>query len=312
MKRVMSWIGMAVLGVGTAFVILEVALRATGYSEPVFYQADERLGWALRPGARGIYTNEGRALVRISAAGMRDRLHPQEKPKGTYRVALLGDGYAEAMQVEYRDTFGFLLEDKLARCSFRPGMQVEVMNFGVRGYRLPQMLEVLEKRARQYSPDLVLVALSSEAGSPDRPVRVVSLEPPWRELLWTGADRLRSIQLLHGQYHRMVEDGGLHASPATALNGTPEALLPRLKRSAADAGASLVVALIHPQPAIEALARREGITTIALAEEMRRREQAAGAPFHGFANATLGRGHWNERGHRAAAEIIAASLCQKK
>lgn len=312
MKRILNWVGMAILGIGTAFVILEVALRATGYSEPVFYQADERLGWALRPGARGMYIDEGRALVRISAAGMRDRLHPQEKPKGTYRIALLGDGYAEAMQVEYRDTFGFLLEDRLARCQFRPGMQVEVLNFGVRGYRLPQMLEVFGQRARQYAPDLVLVALSSEAASPDRPVRVVGLEPPWRELLWTGADRLRSIQLLHGQYHRMAENGGLHASPAPTLEGSPEALLPRLKQAAGDAGAPLVVALIHPQPAIEALGKREGIRTIALAEEMRRREQAAGAPFHGFANASLGRGHWNERGHRAAADIIAASLCQKK
>ena len=312
MKRFLSWIGMAVFGVGTAFVILEVALRASGYSEPVFYQPDERLGWALRPGARGIYMDEGRALVRISAAGMRDRLHPQQKPGGTYRIALLGDGYSEAMQVEYRDTFGFLLEDRLARCDFRPGMQVEVMNFGVRGYRLPQMLEVFEQRARQYSPDLVLVALSSEAGSPDRPVRVVSLEPPWQDILWTGADRLRSIQLLHGQYHRMVKDGGLHASPAPTLQGGPEVLLPRFKQAAAEAGAPLVIALIHPQSAVEAIGKREGILTIPLAEEMRGREQAGGAPFHGFANATVGRGHWNERGHRAAADIIAASLCRQK
>jgi hypothetical protein len=312
MKRFLTWIGMAILGVGTAFVILEIGLRATGYSEPVFYQPDERLGWALRPGARGIYMDEGRALVRISAAGMRDRLHPQRKSDNAYRIALLGDGYAEAMQVEYRDTFGFLLEDRLARCGFRPGMQVEVLNFGVRGYRLAQMLEVFEQRARQYSPDLVLVALSSEAGSPDRPVRVVKLEPPWQEILWTGADRLRSVQLLHGQYHRMVEEGGLHASTASTLKGNPEALLPRLKQAAADAGAALVVALIHPQPAVEGIGAREGIPTIALAEDMRRREQAGGAPFHGFANATLGRGHWNERGHRAAADIIAASLCTKK
>jgi hypothetical protein len=309
MKRLFSWIGMAILGIGTAFVILEIALRATGYSEPIFYQADQKLGWALRPGARGTYMDEGRALVRISAAGMRDRLHGKEKPKDAYRIALIGDGYVEAMQVEDRDTVGFLLESRLAQCKFRPGKRIEVMNFGVRGYRLPQMLEVLESRARAYAPDLVLVALSSDAATPERRVRVVKLDPPWQELLWTGADRLRSVQLLHGQYHRMADAGLLHADVPEVPAGSADAYLPRLKKAAAEAGATLMVALVHPQPQVEAISKKHGIPVIALADEMRRLEQAEGVPFHGFANAVLGRGHWNRRGHLAAADILAAQLC---
>jgi hypothetical protein len=31
--------------------------------------------------------------------------------------------------------------------------------------------------------------------------------------------------------------------------------------------------------------------------------------LHGFENTRLGSGHWNENGHRLAAELVAADLC---
>ncbi|HLS85605.1 MAG TPA: SGNH/GDSL hydrolase family protein [Burkholderiales bacterium] len=313
MRKFFGILSMAVMGIGTAFVILEVGLRAIGYAEPVWYQPDDQLGWALRPGVRGLYMEEGRSTVRINAAGMRDRFHPVEKPAGTYRVALLGDSYVEAMQVEYRHTFGFLLEDRLQRCGFRPDMNVEVLNFGVRGYGLAQMAKLLEQRAQAYSPDLVLVALSSEAGAPDqgvdRGVHLVHLDPPWREVFWRAADRFRSVQLLYGQYHRMTQAGGVYASTGASSKTDPEAMLQRLKATAALGGAELVVALIHPQPKIEAIGKRARIPMIPLAEAMRREEREAGIHFHGFRNATLGRGHWNELGHHAAADLVAERLC---
>ncbi|HEU5040439.1 MAG TPA: hypothetical protein VFT84_06450, partial [Gemmatimonadales bacterium] len=49
----------------------ECGLRLVGYSVPVFHIPDTTLGWVLRPGAHGWQTTEGRAWVRINAAGMR-------------------------------------------------------------------------------------------------------------------------------------------------------------------------------------------------------------------------------------------------
>src|ERR1041384_6895967 len=78
----------------------ELALRAAGYSAPIWYQPDALLGWVMRPGAQGWFTHEGRAYVQVSAEGWRDREHALEKPAGVYRIAVIGDSAAEALQLE--------------------------------------------------------------------------------------------------------------------------------------------------------------------------------------------------------------------
>ncbi len=60
---------------------------------------------------------------------------------------------------------------------------------------------------------------------------------------------------------------------------------------------------------MEELAKRTGIQTISLALEMQRIADAESVYFHGFPNGSLGVGHWNEKGHRVAANIIARELC---
>lgn len=60
---------------------------------------------------------------------------------------------------------------------------------------------------------------------------------------------------------------------------------------------------------MEALGKREGFTVIPLAPELQRRADAEKTYFHGFPNYHKGWGHWNDIGHRAAADIIAPRLC---
>src|ERR1043166_7700835 len=78
--------------------IFEVFLRAIGYTYPIFYQPDEVRGYALRPRMQGWYRKEGAAFVSINSDGLRDREHSKQKPPDTFRIALLGDSYAEAFQ----------------------------------------------------------------------------------------------------------------------------------------------------------------------------------------------------------------------
>jgi hypothetical protein len=140
------------------FILVEVALRALDFSSPGFCRSDIYAGAALREGAEGWWTREGRALVRISSQGLRDREHPTIKPSGTYRIAILGDSYAEAMQVPIDDTFWKVLEAELSACRRFTGRQVEAINFGVAGYGTAQELLTLRHRVWDYSPDLVLLA----------------------------------------------------------------------------------------------------------------------------------------------------------
>ena len=115
----------------------------------------------MRPGFAAWYTQEGRGFVRANAEGMRDRDHLLDKPAGVYRIAVLGDSYAEARQVEREQAFWALLPAELAACGFQPGKQVEVLNFGVSGYGTAQELLVLQTMAIRYSPDLVLLQFTN-------------------------------------------------------------------------------------------------------------------------------------------------------
>jgi len=54
---------------------------------------------------------------------------------------------------------------------------------------------------------------------------------------------------------------------------------------------------------------REGIPVIALAPALAEYAETHHVFLNGFNSANLGAGHWNETGHRVAAEIIAAQLC---
>ena len=146
-----------VLGALAILVVLEFLLRAVGYSSVRWYAPDAQLGWVLRPDLSGWFTGEGRAFVSINSAGQRDREHSVEKPQGVYRIAVLGDAYAEAMQVALEDTYWAQLPQRLERCGFQPGKRIEVLNFGVRDYGTAQAYLALERIALRYRPDLVLL-----------------------------------------------------------------------------------------------------------------------------------------------------------
>jgi len=136
----------------------EVALRALGVSYPNFYRWDEKTGTALRPGASGWWFKENRVYVLINRAGLRDRDHDLRKPSGTFRIAVLGDSYAEAFQVKLEDAFFSVLERELSACRRLAGKTIEAVNFGVSGHGTAQQLLMFRHRARDYQPDLVVLA----------------------------------------------------------------------------------------------------------------------------------------------------------
>lgn len=133
----------------------EAALRIAGARfSTSFYVVDPDLGWALRPGASGTYTGETINPIQINSVGMRDdREYSRSKEPGKYRVAILGDSFAEAMQVPLEQTFARQLEARLKACQANP----EVMNFGVQGYGTAQELLVWRNKARAYQPDAVIL-----------------------------------------------------------------------------------------------------------------------------------------------------------
>jgi hypothetical protein len=149
------------LSVVVGLLVFELFLRAVGFTYPVFYQPDAARGYALRPGMQGWYRKEGEAYVRVNSEGLRDREHAKAKPPGTLRVALLGDSYAEALQVGQEKAFWSVVERRLQDCPQCAGRKVEVINFGVSGYGTAQELLTLREKVWEYAPDVVLLAVTT-------------------------------------------------------------------------------------------------------------------------------------------------------
>ena len=141
--------------------LCELGLRIIGYSQPNFYMNDPVCGYVLRPGIEGNFQAEGKSYVRINSDGLRDREHSITKPPGTYRIAVLGDSFTEAMHVPLEQTYWSLVEQDPPRCGPFAEKKVEVINFGVSGYGTASELLTLENKVWKYSPDLVVLLFTT-------------------------------------------------------------------------------------------------------------------------------------------------------
>lgn len=391
MKRILSAGVVLVITAAALIVVGELGLRLAGFNAPIWYQPDRELGWTLRPDAHGWFTKEGRAYAEINPAGFRDEPHALAKPRGVYRIAVLGDSVVEAFQVDMKAAFWWQLRDTLRACPALRGREVETIAFGVSGYGTAQNALLLESTAIRYQPDLVLLAfapndirdnsapLQTDNAGPvflldgdglkldtsfTRSGEFVRRSSPLYETYRAASDRMRLVQLAHaarqgvetwqqanGAHAKAASTGvalpGIEPTTISSLFAAPrepawesawtvtERLVARMRRFSAEHGARFAVAVIshsaqvHPDAAtrknlqdalgvrdlfyidrrLEALGRREGFQAIGLAPELQRRAEAEKVYFHGFENYRMGWGHWNELGHRAAAEILAARLC---
>ncbi|MEO7863444.1 MAG: SGNH/GDSL hydrolase family protein [Nitrospirales bacterium] len=160
MGRIAANVGLVGVSLMVAILLAEITLRLLGITHPVFMAYDPVRGFtANRPGAEGWFTEEGRAYVRINSAGLRDREHDLEKSPGTIRIAVLGDSYAAALQVEMENAFWSVMEHDLEQCDALQGRKIEVINFGVASYGTGLEWMTLQKQAWKYDPDIVLLAL---------------------------------------------------------------------------------------------------------------------------------------------------------
>jgi lysophospholipase L1-like esterase len=91
---------------------------------------------------------------KINNLGWRDKERSLTKPANTFRVAVLGDSFVEAFQVELDRTFPILSENELNRGTSK---RVEIMNFGLSGYTQTEELLILQNELEKYAPDMVML-----------------------------------------------------------------------------------------------------------------------------------------------------------
>jgi hypothetical protein len=122
------------------------------------------LGWGFIPKSEHIttgshwYAREFSVNIKINSHGFRDLERHIKKDKNTVRIAILGNSMVTARQIKFEKTAGQLLEKKLNRMiSAKTGKKYEVLNFGVPGYGIDQMLLNWNHYASKFNPDYIFI-----------------------------------------------------------------------------------------------------------------------------------------------------------
>ena len=313
-------------GLLAGLLVAECVLRVMTFSEPQIYVPDQFVGTRLQTGFEGMWTKEGQAQFRINSAGFRDIERKHAKPAGTFRIAVLGDSYVEALQVPLENAFWSVLESELADCDFSGQKNVEVLGFGRleldNTFRQHPSYIYANKASTRFkvaciNRSRVLQLYSrvrngtgrtrtdddSDSSSRNNIENICYVQPEtatWRDA-WELTERLvveihKEVQQRAVPFVLVAGSNGIQVDPRESVR---EEFRKQLG----------VTDLFYFEQRIEALANRKGITAISLGKPMAQAAQRDNLFLHGFSNTAKGRGHWNADGHRLAAKLIAEKLC---
>lgn len=140
----------AVVCVAT-IVALELLFGAAGIGEQEYLQPDPKLGFSGIPNKRVTWRTEGFSRVQLNELGLPDVHRSLDKDPSKTRVAVIGDSYIEALQVDPDKNMCTVLE--------RENKNLEVLNFGTSAYNLGQMYLRLREQVLRYHPDIVIIAM---------------------------------------------------------------------------------------------------------------------------------------------------------
>jgi lysophospholipase L1-like esterase len=149
---------------GATLLVLELVARLVlgGAEEGKLYNLRPGDGRCvgLRPGVEVLYTGWFLRIppVRheVNVLGFRGPPRPPGKAAGTVRVAVIGDSFVYGLGVGAEDSIPAQLEEILGS---RSAVPVEVLNFGIPGAQLDDLIPQLSVFVARWSPDLVVFVL---------------------------------------------------------------------------------------------------------------------------------------------------------
>ena len=140
------------------------------------------------------HENDHPIVGRTNTWGWNDREWSLHKPPGTVRVAVLGDSYVEALQVERTSNFLTIAENLLNQNGKR---RFELMNFGRSGFTQTEEWLVLKNEIVGFEPDLIALFYYAPNDIADVDSR-------------TTTDRLRPFPVTIGADDVLLDMGFLH------------------------------------------------------------------------------------------------------
>ena len=137
--------------------LLEVVLRTTHlFGAYVSWTTpDPNLGFRYVPGDHAWIFLEGnlRTTVHVNRYGWIAPEWSEPKPAGRLRIALLGDSFLEALQVERSETASAIAERELQE---RFGSGVDFITFGRSGFSQTEQFFLLQNEVMRFAPDVIV------------------------------------------------------------------------------------------------------------------------------------------------------------
>ena len=154
LRKIFEALALCTLAMCVLFIVMEAYFRLLDPQSIKLSRPDPVLGWIHIPNTVARWSKSCfSATSFFNREGMKDVNHSLEKPSGVYRIAVLGDSFVEALQVDFEDTFFHQLEERLNK----QGFNVQVLAFGMGGFGTDQEYMLLKKYALKYDPDLVIL-----------------------------------------------------------------------------------------------------------------------------------------------------------
>ena len=114
----------------------------------------DKLGYRLRPNTQVLATTSDFSVIyKINSQGLRDKEHNFTKPKSTTRILAFGDSFTFGEGVPYGERFTDITGKHFSN--------LEIINFGVPGYGLDNILLTFAREGLKYSPDYVILFLNN-------------------------------------------------------------------------------------------------------------------------------------------------------
>lgn len=265
----------ALVALGTLLAAISAELLVRGYAHlggevgkrlairdpmAVLFEPNGDYGYRQRPGRTQHYGNGTRATW--NAMGYRGPEVERRKPRGTFRVILLGGSTTHGFGVDDDQTIDAHMRELLPR--LHPGVRFEVVNLALGGYDSYQVYERMRSDGVGLSPDVVII----NSGINDvRNAQFADLRiPDPRTLIWQGnMERMREeaarggpslwTRVLHYSYAArlpgLLRDNLMRresAAGAREVTPKPDALdyfetnIRRTAELVAQAGADLILA----------------------------------------------------------------------
>lgn len=173
LKQCIVAISTVTTSVVAAAIIVEIGLRIAGLSYPLWIGLDLQLGASFRPGLSGRFSREGSAQVSINSDGFNAPNFKREKVENELRIAVIGDSFVAALQVDQDQHFSVFTREGVKRCL--PNRYIAVLPFGVNGFNTVQQLLTYRHRVRGFKPDIVVLAPFAENDIPENTRRAFSI-----------------------------------------------------------------------------------------------------------------------------------------